>query len=75
MERGACGMGNVYVKALSSMVAVMVCMGALLFLPAWPLDYWQAWAFLALYTAAGLVILSVDCPCRPISASPPTSSS
>jgi len=31
-------------------------MGALLFLPEWTLDYWQAWAFLAVFGASALAI-------------------
>ena len=31
-------------------------MAALLFLPAWTLDYWQAWAFLAIFGASALAI-------------------
>jgi protein-S-isoprenylcysteine O-methyltransferase Ste14 len=31
-------------------------MGALLFIPAWTLDYWQAWTFLAVYFASSLAI-------------------
>ena len=31
-------------------------MAALLFVPAWTLDYWQAWTFLVVYFAASLTI-------------------
>lgn len=31
-------------------------MAALLFIPAWTLDYWQAWTFLAVYFASSLAI-------------------
>jgi protein-S-isoprenylcysteine O-methyltransferase Ste14 len=43
-------------KALGGLLFVLVVMGALLFLPAWTLNYWQAWAFLALFGVSGLAI-------------------
>jgi len=61
-------------KALVGLLGLFAAMTALLFLPAWTLGYWQAWAFLAMFFAAALLITinlmkkirgfsSVD-PCR-----------
>jgi protein-S-isoprenylcysteine O-methyltransferase Ste14 len=43
-------------KALGGLLVVLIVMGALLFLPAGTLDYWQAWAFLAVWGALGLAV-------------------
>jgi protein-S-isoprenylcysteine O-methyltransferase Ste14 len=43
-------------KGLVSLVALIVVMGALIFIPAGTLDFWQAWLFLACYFAASLVV-------------------
>jgi protein-S-isoprenylcysteine O-methyltransferase Ste14 len=43
-------------KGFVSLVAVIVVMGALIFVPAGTLDYWQAWLFLACYFVASLVV-------------------
>lgn len=50
-------MSNQYVKSSVSLVAVLAAMAVLVFLPAWTLDFWQAWAFLAVYGASGAVIM------------------
>ena len=42
-------------QTLATAVASVVFFGALLFLPAGTLDYWQAWVFIATFTAATLV--------------------
>ena len=44
-------------KAILSLVVLIVVMAAILFVSAGTLDYWQAWAFLALYAATSLVII------------------
>ncbi len=36
-------------KAISGLLRLFVLLAALLFLPAWNLDYWQAWIFLAIF--------------------------
>ena len=36
-------------KAIGGLMGLFVAMAALLFLPAWTLDYWQGWAFLAVF--------------------------
>ena len=43
-------------KAIRGLVFLVLVMGALLFLPAWTLDYWQAWVFLAVFGAAAFAI-------------------
>jgi len=42
-------------QTLATAVASVAFFGALLFLPAGTLDYWQAWVFIATFTAATLV--------------------
>jgi protein-S-isoprenylcysteine O-methyltransferase Ste14 len=39
-------------RALQGLAQFVVTLGALLFLSAWSLRYWQAWAFLAVFSAA-----------------------
>jgi protein-S-isoprenylcysteine O-methyltransferase Ste14 len=41
-------------KAFSALVFVLLAMAALLFLPAWTLNYWQAWVFLAVFGGSAL---------------------
>ena len=43
-------------KAFAGLFAVLVAMAGLLFLPAWTLDFWQAWAFLAVFGVCSLGI-------------------
>jgi protein-S-isoprenylcysteine O-methyltransferase Ste14 len=43
-------------KAFGGLFAVLVAMAGLLFLPAWTLDFWQAWAFLAVFGVCSLGI-------------------
>jgi protein-S-isoprenylcysteine O-methyltransferase Ste14 len=43
-------------KALGGLFFLLLVMGALLFVSAWTLDYWQAWAFLAVFGASALAI-------------------
>jgi protein-S-isoprenylcysteine O-methyltransferase Ste14 len=44
------------VKAFGSLLLLILAMAALLFIPAWTLDYWQAWVFLAVYFACSVAI-------------------
>ena len=46
---------NLYAKALLSLVALAVSMGLLLFAPAGTTQYWQAWVYLGIFTAASLL--------------------
>ena len=41
-------------KALGGLARFVVCLALLLFLPAWTLDYWQAWLFLAVFSTSML---------------------
>jgi protein-S-isoprenylcysteine O-methyltransferase Ste14 len=43
-------------RAAGGLLFVLIVMGTLLFLPAWTLDYWQAWVFLAVFGASALAI-------------------
>jgi protein-S-isoprenylcysteine O-methyltransferase Ste14 len=43
-------------KLLASLFGLILVMGALVFIPAGTLDYWQAWLFLVCYFAASLVV-------------------
>jgi protein-S-isoprenylcysteine O-methyltransferase Ste14 len=44
------------VKAFGGLLFLFLAMTALLFIPAWTLDYWQAWTFLAVYFACSLAV-------------------
>lgn len=50
-------MNNLKVKAFGGTLLVLICMGALLFIAAGTLNYWQAWVFLVMFGVAGLVIV------------------
>ncbi len=43
-------------KAFGGLLRLLVVLAILLFLPAWTLDYWQAWIFLAVFAASVLAI-------------------
>lgn len=49
-------MMNLNLRAASGLLFLLIVMGALLFLPAWTLDYWQAWVFLATFGASASAI-------------------
>ena len=49
-------MNNLYTKAWVALLLLFLAMAALLFIPPWTLDYWQAWMFLAVYFAASTAI-------------------
>ena len=49
-------MNRLNTEAFGGFLFLLLVMGALLFLPAWTLDYWQAWTFLALFGASALAI-------------------
>jgi protein-S-isoprenylcysteine O-methyltransferase Ste14 len=44
------------VQTLLTILAMVIGMGALLFLPAWTLDYWQAWVFIVLVVSCSNAI-------------------
>ena len=43
-------------KALAGLLFLLLVMGALTFIPAQTFDYWQAWAFLAVFGASALAV-------------------
>jgi protein-S-isoprenylcysteine O-methyltransferase Ste14 len=43
-------------KAFGGLLFLMIAMGAVLFLPAWTFNYWQAWIFLAVFGTSALAI-------------------
>jgi protein-S-isoprenylcysteine O-methyltransferase Ste14 len=43
-------------RALRSSVLGVIVFAALLFLPAWTLDYWQAWVFLAVWVVSSTAV-------------------
>ena len=43
-------------KASGGLLFLLLIMAALLFLPAWTLSYWQAWAFLAVFGVSAVAI-------------------
>jgi protein-S-isoprenylcysteine O-methyltransferase Ste14 len=49
-------MGKLIIKAFGGLLLLLVTMAALLFAPAGTADYWQAWAFLAVYFAWSLAL-------------------
>jgi protein-S-isoprenylcysteine O-methyltransferase Ste14 len=49
-------MNLLHKKAFGGLLILFLAMASLLFIPAWTLDYWQAWAFLAVYFAWSFAI-------------------
>jgi len=49
-------MNSLTIRAFAGLLFLMLAMAALLFIPAWTLDYWQAWTFLTVYFACSLAI-------------------
>ena len=49
-------MNKLYVKATVSLLQLPLIVGALIFLPAGTLDYWEAWLFTAVFFACSLAI-------------------
>jgi protein-S-isoprenylcysteine O-methyltransferase Ste14 len=43
-------------KAIGGLLILVLVLAAVLFVPAWTLDYWQAWAFLAIHSTSSLAI-------------------
>jgi protein-S-isoprenylcysteine O-methyltransferase Ste14 len=50
------GMNTLTQKAFGALLLLLPTMGALLFIPAGTLNYWQAWTFLAVYFASSFAI-------------------
>jgi protein-S-isoprenylcysteine O-methyltransferase Ste14 len=49
-------MKSLNIKALGGLLLLFLAMAGLLFLPAWTLNYWQAWAYLAVFFGSSLAI-------------------
>jgi protein-S-isoprenylcysteine O-methyltransferase Ste14 len=49
-------MNTLNIKAFRSLLSLLLFMAALLFIPAWTFNYWQAWIFLAAFFASSLAI-------------------
>ena len=49
-------MKNLNTKAFGGLLFLLLIMAALLFLPAWTLDYWQAWIFLVVFGLSTMVV-------------------
>jgi protein-S-isoprenylcysteine O-methyltransferase Ste14 len=49
-------MSNLHRNTLVSLLLLFLVIAALIFIPAWTLDYWQAWVFLAVYFTASVAI-------------------
>jgi protein-S-isoprenylcysteine O-methyltransferase Ste14 len=49
-------MSALNIRAMAGLLQLLIIMAAIIFLPAWTLDYWQAWTFLAVFFASVLAI-------------------
>ena len=49
-------MNNFAAQTLSTFLIGAVALGVLLFLPAWTLNYWQAWVFIVVFMTSVIVI-------------------
>jgi len=49
-------MKHLFAKAFGGLVGLLLVIAALLFLPAWTVDFWQAWVFLTVFGVAALGI-------------------
>ena len=49
-------MNDLNKRALGGLLKLLVVLAASLFIPAWTLDYWQAWLFLSVIGVAVLAI-------------------
>ncbi len=49
-------MNDLNKRAFAGLLGLVVAMAALIFLPAWTLDYWQAWIFLTVFFLSVLAI-------------------
>jgi protein-S-isoprenylcysteine O-methyltransferase Ste14 len=49
-------MSNLNKKAFGGLLQLVIILTASLFLPAWTINYWQAWVFLGVFSAAALTI-------------------
>lgn len=49
-------MNDLNKKAFAGLLQLLIVLASTIFLPAWTLDYWQAWIFLAVFSASVLAI-------------------
>jgi protein-S-isoprenylcysteine O-methyltransferase Ste14 len=49
-------MNKLNIKAFAGLLQLLIVMAAIIFIPAWTLDYWQAWIFLAVFAVSVLAI-------------------
>jgi protein-S-isoprenylcysteine O-methyltransferase Ste14 len=49
-------MSNLAKKTVLGFTQLIAVLGILLFAPAWPLDYWQAWVYLLVFAASSALI-------------------
>src|ERR1700683_582911 len=49
-------MNQPIIRALVGFVQLLIVMGIIIFVPAWTLDYWQAWIFLVVFFMPALAI-------------------
>ena len=49
-------MSQPIIRALAGFVQLLMVMGIIIFVPAWTLDYWQAWIFLVVFFVPALAI-------------------
>ena len=49
-------MNQLNIKAFAGLLQLFIAMCAMIFLPAWTLDYWQAWLFLVVFFVPPLAI-------------------
>jgi fatty acid desaturase len=55
-------MNPLHKNAIKSSIFGTIILGLLIFLPAWTLDYWQGWAYIATFVAATtLITVSESC--------------
>jgi protein-S-isoprenylcysteine O-methyltransferase Ste14 len=47
-------MTGLNIRAIGWLLVLLIAMGALLFLPAWTFNYWQAWVFLSVFGLSSL---------------------
>jgi len=49
-------MKNLLAKAFGGLILLLLVLAVAIFLPAWTLDYWQAWVFLAAFAISVIII-------------------
>ena len=49
-------MNSVVARSVGGFLQLLLFLGAVLFLPAWTIHYWQAWAYLAIFAGASALI-------------------